>query len=61
MPSNIDPTKPNEGVAKTADVRANFAAAKAETEALQVLVGGLMARTAVLEKLAPYIPPAQGE
>jgi hypothetical protein len=33
--SNIDPTKPTAGTAFTADVRANFATAKAEIEALQ--------------------------
>lgn len=35
MTSLIDPTKPTEYTAYTADVRANFAAAKAEIEALQ--------------------------
>jgi len=35
MSSNIDPTKPETGFASTANVRANFAAAKAEIEALQ--------------------------
>ncbi len=35
MPSNIDPLKPEEGYATTASVRANFAAAKSEIEALQ--------------------------
>jgi len=37
MASNIDPTKPAEPVAYTADVRANFAAAKAEIEELQAV------------------------
>jgi len=35
MTSAIDPTKPSGPVAYTADVRANFAAAKSEIEALQ--------------------------
>lgn len=35
MASDIDPTKPTAGTALTADVRANFAAARAEIEALQ--------------------------
>jgi hypothetical protein len=35
MTSAIDPTKPVAGAALTADVRANFAAAKSEIEALQ--------------------------
>lgn len=35
MTSTIDPTKPTQNHAYTADVRANFAAAKAEIEALQ--------------------------
>lgn len=35
MASNIDPTKPSSGNAYTEDVRANFAFAKAEIEALQ--------------------------
>jgi hypothetical protein len=37
MASNIDPTKPITGAATTASVRANFAAAKAEIEALGVV------------------------
>lgn len=39
MASLIDPTKPTSPKAYTADVRANFAAAKQEIEALQALVG----------------------
>jgi len=35
MTSAIDPTKPANGAASTADVRANFATAKTEIEALQ--------------------------
>jgi hypothetical protein len=35
MASAIDPTKPTTALAYTADVRANFAAAKTEIEALQ--------------------------
>jgi len=35
MTSNIDPTKPTEGVALTADVRQNFQHAKDEIEVLQ--------------------------
>src|SRR5262245_40391839 len=35
MTSAIDPTKPTSGAALTADVRANFLAAKNEIEALQ--------------------------
>lgn len=37
MSSNIDPTKPTSGIAFTADVRANFQAAKNEIEAMQVV------------------------
>lgn len=41
MPSAIDPTKPADGVpAEKADQRANWAAAKAEIEALQAAGGG---------------------
>jgi microcystin-dependent protein len=40
MTSAIDPTKPGEGSAQTADVRANFQAAKNEIEALQQIPGG---------------------
>jgi hypothetical protein len=36
MVSAIDPTKPTTTLAYTADVRANFAAAKSEIEQLQV-------------------------
>lgn len=41
--SDIDPTKPTEGTATTASVRANFAAAKAEIEELQAAVIALFA------------------
>ena len=40
MVSNIDPTKPTTSLAYTADVRANFAAAKSEIEMLQTSGGG---------------------
>jgi hypothetical protein len=40
MTSAIDITKPTSGKAYTADVRANFAAAKTEIEALQAASGG---------------------
>ena len=40
MTSAIDPTKPTSPAAYTADVRANFAAAKSEIEALQASGGG---------------------
>lgn len=39
MASNIDPNKPTALNPRTSDVRANFAAAKAEIEALQLLPG----------------------
>ncbi|KGM35703.1 hypothetical protein [Inquilinus limosus] len=42
MASNIDPTKPESGLATTASVRANFEAAKTEIEAIQPLIGGAM-------------------
>jgi len=38
MTSAIDPTKPGDLLAYTADVRENFAAAKSEIEALQTAV-----------------------
>jgi len=38
MTSAIDPTKPGDLLAYTADVRENFAAAKSEIEALQTIV-----------------------
>lgn len=40
MASNIDETKPVTGAPTTSSVRANFAAAKAEIEALQAAVAG---------------------
>lgn len=52
MASNIDPTKPESGSAKTADVRANFDAAKSEIEALQEAVGGKQASSALLAAIA---------
>lgn len=42
MTSQIDPTKPTAGIAYTDDVRSNFAHAKAEIEALQSLVYGIL-------------------
>jgi len=46
MASNIDPTKPSGSIAYTADVRANFASAKDEIEALQAQAVG---------QVAPYV------
>jgi hypothetical protein len=48
MPSAIDVTKPAEGEAYTADVRANFATAAAEISALQDAVGSTASGTMVL-------------
>ena len=42
MTSNIDPTKPTAGVAYTADVRSNFATAKAEITELQARTAALV-------------------
>lgn len=57
MTSQIDPTKPDSGNAYTADMRANFAAAKAEIEALttsfadaNLAIDALNARIAALEQ-----------
>lgn len=47
MASSIDETKPTATVATTASVRANFAAAKSEIEALQASVGSLVIGTDV--------------
>jgi hypothetical protein len=49
VPSNIDVTKPTEGMALTADVRANFQAAFNEITALQSNVQDLQARVTALE------------
>jgi hypothetical protein len=49
MTSAIDATKPRSGQAETADVRANFAAAKSEIEALQTASIG-----------APFVPTLGG-
>lgn len=43
MTSSIDPTKPTAVVALTADVRANFSAAKTEIEALQATATSVFA------------------
>ncbi|MEW5709844.1 MAG: hypothetical protein AB1830_13215 [Pseudomonadota bacterium] len=62
MASNIDPNKPTSGNAKTADVRANFAAAKAEIEALQAgkqdldaLLSAIAALNTATDKLMYFI------
>ncbi len=49
MSSAIDPTKPVSGTPTTASVRANFAAAKSEIEALQGATAGLEAGKQPLE------------
>jgi hypothetical protein len=55
MPSQIDPTKPTEGMASTADVRANFQAAKDEIEALQ---GGFGSGAQIGDFLYAFLPSA---
>lgn len=64
MSSNIDPTKPGTGVAYTADVRANFLAAKNEIEALQSgkqvaddTLNALAALNAVANTIAYFTSP----
>lgn len=66
MASNIDPNKPTSGQAKTADVRANFAAAKAEIEALQAgkqdadaLLSAIAALNTAADKLMYFIDADQ--
>ena len=50
MTSAIDPTKPTSGHAFTADVRANFGAAKSEIEALQESAALLQESIAALQE-----------
>lgn len=64
MTSSIDPTKPPQGVALTADVRANFLAAKTEIEALQAgkqvadpLLTALAALTTVADRMLYFTGP----
>lgn len=59
MTSAIDPSKPGSPVAYTADVRANFSAAKSEIEALQAVMSAdplhLTATSIILEAGSSYI------
>lgn len=59
MTSLIDPTKPVAGTPTTASVRANFAAAKTEIEALQAQTAQLtgMPRQMVFAKAQSYLEP----
>ena len=58
MSSNIDPTKPGTPQAYTEDVRANFAAAKTEIDALQLAVSSALAPISQLALATTY--PANG-
>jgi len=60
MASAIDPTQPPEGVASTAEVRANFLAAKTEIEALQVAEAASLALNEATKTVMVYVRNATG-